>query len=343
MISDVLLLLLTVLVASLLLTGVIRAVALRGELLDVPNQRSSHTVPTPRGGGLAFVAAFLAGIVYLLLCGFFGPDRFPLFLVVTSLLVAGIGFWDDLRPLPARYRFTVQVVAACLMVWAESRGGGAGSGFRFPFIPFPLLAAVLVLAVVWSLNLFNFMDGIDGLAASEGVFVAGGAAWLLALRGNAAAGLPLMMLAAACLGFLIWNWPPAGIFMGDVGSGFLGFVLAALALETSIFSTLLPVSCWLILPAVFLTDTTITLLRRMGRGEKWYAAHRSHAYQHAAIIYRSHLRVTLAVLALDLFWLLPLSSLCVILPRFGGLITVVAYLPLTILALKFKAGLDSQP
>ena len=128
--------------------------------------------------------------------------------------------------------------------------------------------------------------------------------------------------------------------MGDVGSGFLGLVLAGMALQTSIYSSSIPIYCWLILAGIFLSDATITLLIRMFSGERWYAAHRSHAYQHAAVRYRSHLAVTVGVLVINIFWLLPLSYLCVIVPRFGGIITFVAYLPLLALTLKFKAGQD---
>lgn len=327
-----------VLLASFLLTGLIRRLAMRVALLDIPNQRSSHSAPTPRGGGVAIVAAFLAGVAGLALISPAEARAFPLLLLLTSFLVAGIGFWDDLRQLSARHRILVHFLAATLLVWGLGREGlVAPPAGQFALVPL-FGGLLLVLAVVWALNLFNFMDGIDGLAGSEAAFVAAGAALLLALAGGSRETTLLLVLAAGCLGFLVWNWPPAKIFMGDVGSGFLGFVLAALALRTSVFRHDLPLGCWLILPGVFLADATFTLLRRMVRRERWYDAHRSHAYQQAAGITGRHRPVTLTVLAINLFWLLPLSVLCVILPGFDVPLTFLAYLPLLGLAVKYNAG-----
>jgi Fuc2NAc and GlcNAc transferase len=332
------LLLLAVLVFSLLLTGLFRDLARKFGLLDVPNRRSSHTTPTPRGGGLGIVGSFLAGILYLSFSGRLSPGSLNAVLISGSLLVAGIGLWDDIRSLTPRHRLAVHILAAALLVWGTGQEAALRFGDWQPEFPQPLLGLFLLLSVVWSINLYNFMDGIDGLAGAEGVFVPGAAALLIYHQGGAPE-LPLaLILALACLGFLFWNWPPARIFMGDVGSGFLGFVLAALALQTSVYGRILPVYCWLILPAVFIADTTITLLRRWLRGEKWYIAHRSHAYQQAAVRYGSHLRVTVGIMAINLSWLLPLAFLCVIFPQFGGWLTFTAYLPITALVLKFNGG-----
>lgn len=329
-----------VLVTAFLLTGLICRGAKKVALMDIPNQRSSHTTPTPRGGGVAIAGAFMLGGIGEAISASSDMAGFPVLLLLTSLLVAGVGLWDDLCQLSAGRRILVHLLASLLLVWGLWRGGfcRVESG---QFGPLTLLGGlVLVLIVVWALNLFNFMDGIDGLAAGEAAFVAAGAALLLSWRGGSLEVQLLLLLAAACLGFLVWNWPPARIFMGDVGSGFLGFVLAALALRTAIFSDDLPFGCWLILPGVFLVDATFTLLRRMARGEKWYAAHRSHAYQHAAALYGGHRPVTLVVMAINLFWLLPLSILCVILPGFDVPLVILAYLPLLALAIKYNSGGD---
>lgn len=331
-------LIVVVLLGSFILTGLIRRLALRVALLDIPNQRSSHITPTPRGGGLAIVGAFWLGGLGLAAIFPPGSAGFAGTLLFTSLLVAGIGLWDDLRQLSAKQRILVHFLAAVLLVWGLGRDGlgGLASGHLWPW---RLLGGLLlVLVVVWVLNLFNFMDGIDGLAGGEAVFVSAGGALLLSLGGGSSEMALLLLLAAACLGFLVWNWPPARIFMGDVGSGFLGFVLAGLALRTSVFSDDLPLAAWLILSGVFLVDATFTLLRRMLRREKWYNAHRSHAYQHAALRYGRHRPVTMAVMAINLCWLLPLSFLCVILPGFDVPLTILAYLPLLGLVVKFNAG-----
>ena len=168
-------------------------------------------------------------------------------------------------------------------------------------------------ALVWLTNLFNFMDGIDGLAGMEAVSVSGLGAFLL-LRNRLLSGAQLsLMLCAASLGFLVWNWPPAKIFMGDVGSGFLGFTLGTLALFSSKTDSTL-VWPWLILLAAFLVDATVTLLRRISGRARWYEAHRSHAYQHAARASGSHAKVTLAVAAMNIGWLFPLAwAACVVL------------------------------
>lgn len=331
-----------VLLGAFLLTGLVRRLALRGALLDIPNQRSSHMTPTPRGGGVAIVGAFLLGGVGLAAISPAGSAGFTALLLFTSLLVAGIGLWDDLRQLSAKQRILVHLLAAVLLVWGLGREGLCGPVSGQLWLLRLLGGLLLVLAVVWALNLFNFMDGIDGLAGGEAVFVAVGGALLLSLGGGSLEMVLLLLLAAACLGFLVWNWPPARIFMGDVGSGFLGFVLAALALRTAIFRDDLPLAAWLILPGVFLADATITLLRRMARGERWYNAHRSHAYQHAAVRYGRHRPVTMAAMAINLFWLLPLSVLCVILPGFDVSLTILAYLPLLGLVVKFNAGGENR-
>jgi len=329
-----------VLLGSFLLTGLIRWWAVRIALLDVPNRRSSHTVPTPRGGGLAIVVAFLAGVAGLAALAPHEATGF-LLLFLTALMVAVVGLWDDLRQLSARYRILVHFLAAILLVGGPAHAGvPIEQGLTIWQLSGGL---ILVLAVVWALNLFNFMDGIDGLAAGETVFVAVSAAFLLAWRGKEGEALLNLLLAAAGLGFLVWNWPPAKIFMGDVGSGFVGFVLAALALRSAVVSPELPKACWLILPGVFFADATSTLLRRMVRRERWYDAHRSHAYQQAATRYGSHRLVTLAVMAINLFWLLPLSVLCVILPGFEVSLTILAYLPLLGLVTKFNAGGEIIP
>jgi Fuc2NAc and GlcNAc transferase len=186
-------------------------------------------------------------------------------------------------------------------------------------------------------NLFNFMDGIDGIASIEAITVslAGALTWWLAT------GTPYWFapvgFAACVAGFLVWNYPPAKIFMGDVGSGFIGMVLAIFSLwaaqqVTQVFW------CWFILMGCFMVDATTTLVRRVRRGEKFHEAHRSHAYQYAARKHGSHKSVSVAFLAVTALWLFPLS-VAVALGRLDGLAgVVVAYLPLIVLAFRYKAG-----
>lgn len=329
--SALLLILVTALLAGLL-TGQVRRYALAHAVIDTPNARSSHRIPTPRGGGLAIVLAFFAALGVLWLNGQLA-DPLALALLGSGGLVALIGFIDDHRPLPARWRLLVHFVAAgwALLCLREQ-------------LPWPTATALAILVVtgwllylVWLLNLYNFMDGIDGLAGIEALCVGTGAALLHLLAGDTASMLPPALLAAAASGFLYWNFPPARIFMGDVGSGFVGIMLAILSLQAlSIRPELGWV--WLILLGVFIVDASLTLLRRLLRGEAVQRAHRRHAYQFAARHYRSHRAVSLVVAAINLGWLLPIASL-VTLGQLNGMTgLLLAYLPLCLLALRFKAG-----
>ena len=320
---------------STAITGLLRRHALTHRLVDIPNERSSHDVPIPRGGGVAIVVTFSTCVAALVASGAVVVS------VGAGLLGAGaiagtIGFLDDLNHIPARWRLGAHFLAA---IWALVWLGG------FPpvdIIGFPVNLgwsghALAAVGLVWMLNLYNFMDGIDGIAGLEAVTVGLGASALLLL------GLPVpedwfipALLAMAALGFLVWNWPPAGMFMGDVGSGFAGLMFGMLAVQTSRSAPELLWS-WAILLGVFIVDATVTLLRRVWRGEKPYEAHRSHAYQHAASRH-GHKAVTVAVGVINMLWLLPVA-LIVVWGKLDGLVGVlVAYAPLVWLGIRFKAG-----
>jgi len=329
-------LIVSVLLMSGVLTGAVRGYAAK-RLLDLPNARSSHCVPTPRGGGLAVVLSFT-----LFSAGFHGLGQISLelfMLVLGALPIAAIGFWDDHGHVPARWRLAVQVASASwALYWLD---GLESIRFAAEIYDLGWLGPVFgLLLAVWLLNLFNFMDGIDGIAGIEAVSVSVSAYWLLAYRvppSSGGADVILLTLAAAAGGFLCWNWPPAKIFMGDVGSAFVGFVLAVLALNTSAEGSL-SLAVWLILLGVFFVDATVTLLRRMLSGQRWYEAHRSHAYQHAARRWASHKRVSLSVLAINLGWLWPLAFAAVRWPPLEPVFLACAYIPLIALALWLEAG-----
>lgn len=277
------------LIASLIsvaLTGVIRTLVIKRGRLDVPNERSSHNVPTPRGGGLAFVVVVTAGALTL---GVLDASASILVCTVGGMLIAGIGYADDVFALPALPRLGVHIIASTLVVVALLR---VADKPVFAYLPALLSGVILVVAVVWAINLFNFMDGIDGIAASQAMLTSASSAFLATYSTESAPWiLVAFTLAGSCLGFLVWNWPPAKIFMGDVGSGFLGLWLAVLAIAFHQTSAL-PIWTSVLLSSPFIADATTTLIRRMGRGEQWYAAHRSHAYQRLARRLDSHLAVT---------------------------------------------------
>lgn len=320
---------------SLLLTWALRQYALNRSLVDIPNARSSHSVPTPRGGGVAIVLAFILALPVLVLAEVLPWPQFCA-IAGAGFWVATVGFLDDHGHIAARWRLLAHFAAA---IWALFWLGGVP-----PFVVFgihvdlawagPLLAAVYL---VWLLNLYNFMDGIDGIAGVEAISVCLGGAFLYWYLGFAEYATVPLLLAAAVAGFLFWNFPPARIFMGDAGSGFLGVSLGLLSLQAAWVKPQLLWS-WLILLGVFIVDATWTLICRMLRGERVYEAHRSHAYQFASRRYGQHLPVTLAVAALNLFWLFPLSVLVGAGTVDGVAGLIIAYLPLLALAVSFKAG-----
>ena len=330
-----LLVLLVVLCLSYLLTRMVRSYALAGRLMDIPNERSSHTAPTPRGGGVAIVASFLLGLQLSWFLGLVSGAQTLGFLGAGGL-VAVVGFIDDHQHIPARWRLLGHFAASAALLWAF--GGLPALPFAGTTWNLGLLGHLIALFyLVWMLNLYNFMDGIDAIAGLEAVTVCLGAALCCWLAGQAAFGWLPLLLTVATIGFLVWNFPPAKIFMGDAGSGFLGLVLGGLSLQAAWAAPQL-FWCWLILLGVFVVDATWTLLQRLLRGERLYEAHRSHGYQRAARLLGAHRGVSLSVAVINLLWLLPIALL-VSLGRVDGVVgLIVAYAPLALLAVHLGAG-----
>jgi Fuc2NAc and GlcNAc transferase len=276
-------------------TSLVRRYAITRSLVDVPNVRSSHNVPTPRGGGLAIAVVVSAGVAFQTIIGGLRHEV-GIGLLGGGGLIALVGWIDDHSDLRPRWRATAQFVAAIWFVfWV-----GAPPSLWFGPWSLPLSAAapaVAVFGLVWLTNLFNFMDGIDGIAGGESLSVGAVGGLLLLAAGASDLAGTAFLVAAASLGFLFWNWAPARIFMGDVGSGFVGFILGALA-TASDQAGAVPLMVWLLLMAVFVFDATVTLLRRLGR-EPFYEAHRRHAYQRAVAAGASHGTVAGCVLTLN--------------------------------------------
>ncbi len=287
---------------------------------------------------MAFAAT--AGVIALSLLGAVSKEL-ALSIAVGGGTVALVGFLDDRYSVRPVFRFVVHAGAA---LGALVLLGG------LPPLPFGDRVIKLgasgyligVLGIAWVLNLFNFMDGIDGIAATEAVFIACAGAVTGVISGGAnEAAVAASVLAFASAGFLCWNWPPAKVFLGDVGSGYLGYVVAVLALAAA-WTNPTALWVWLILGGVFFVDATVTLVRRLLRGERVFEAHRSHAYQWLARRWGSHGKVTLALLAVNVFWLLPLALLAATFPRYAGVAVVVALAPLTVLALALGSGRREQ-
>ena len=308
--------------AAYILTAWIRKVALKKGIMDVPNPRSSHSVATPRGGGLAFVIVFLAVILAFL---FVFPSHQSLWLALLGGggLVSAVGWVDDRKGLSSWLRlFFYGLAIAWAVCWI---GGLPRIEIGIGVVRLGLLGYFVAWFVTFTfVNLYNFMDGIDGLAAGEGLIVSIAAGGILAIAGDWELAVACWVLAAALAGFLRWNWPPAKIFMGDVGSNLLGFVFCILAI-TSENRGSMPVLVWVILLSVFWVDGVATLTKRLLRGKPPYEAHREHAYQRAVQAGYSHQQVTLTILLIDLAvgglgflaWRWPVLLLPVVLAVYG--------------------------
>ena len=322
--------------AAILLTGLIRRYAPRYGLLDVPNARSSHQTAMPRGGGLAVVVVVTATALILTLLGRL-PWAEALGWVGGGSFIAVVGLLDDRGGLSVRSRLLAQLLTALCVMWICDR------------LPLEHQSTMLQVAawlagaigIVWAINLFNFMDGIDGLAGQQALFVSMGALLLGAGPPSGAEGWMLYSVASATGGFLLWNWAPARIFLGDAGSGFLGFALTLAALATSRNGSL-SLWTWLILQGAFIVDATMTLCVRASRGERVHAAHRQHAYQRLARHWRSHSRVSVVFAGVNVGWLLPLAAASVMRPDLVAWLALTALLPLCVVALIIGAGRQGE-
>ena len=325
------------------LTWLLRIYAIRHNVLDIPVHRSSHSIPTPRGGGVSIVLtfAFLAVIGYVLKQ--IEIDTM-LALVVPGFITALIGFLDDHGHIDAKLRLLFHFIAAGLGLYFI--GGFPTLVIAGYSLDFPIVGTIFgLLFLVWMLNLYNFMDGINGIAGSEAV--------LFGLLSLAVIGfthpellttelsLCLSILAGASLGFLLWNFPVARIFMGDAGSGFLGIVIGLTVLIASHADSRLFFS-EMILLSVFIVDATVTLLRRVVRGQKPFEAHASHCYQILSRRYQSHAKVTTGVIIINIVWLTPLS-IAAANSRLNGIVALaIAWIPLIIAAIVCGAGVKDK-
>lgn len=258
---------------SIIFIGSFQAIARRRGWVDVPNARSSHHEPTPRGAGLIFMGLWIIALYVaqgrFVLHGL--PDAFLKTGLPAIIGMTALGFWEDSRRLSIPWRLLGQFLLVAFALWGLELGE-----------IWPWWAAILMgLACLWSVNLFNFMDGLDGFATLEALCVLGFGAGFLFLVGAYALAYSLGLLILGLMGFFLWNWPKAKVFMGDAGSYGLGLVLALVPVVGD-RGFELPWTIWVILYAAFWFDATVTLIRRWAQGEVWYQAHKSHAYQRLA-------------------------------------------------------------
>jgi UDP-N-acetylmuramyl pentapeptide phosphotransferase/UDP-N-acetylglucosamine-1-phosphate transferase len=311
-----------VLAIAALLTWVARQYALRRNLMDQPGERRSHGVATPRGGGIAIVLTLLLATAA---AGLAWPGGRVALLVfgVGLVLVAGIGWWDDHRPLPAVRRLLVHLVASALvaaLVWQASGN--------------PVQAVLALLFTVSMINIWNFMDGINGIATTQAI--------LAGLAFAAVMPMPFALagavLALACLGFLPFNYPRARIFMGDVGSGALGYAIAALVCLASVVTQV----HWLLLLvplSAFLVDAGFTLLSRMLSGQRWMEPHTQHLYQRAVKGGMSHTSVTGMYFVFGLFSITVFNACSDLQPRWEAAVAVAWLIFATGLWLLLRKGM----
>lgn len=332
--------LLWVLVAAVVVsagTEIVRRLAVRHGVRDLPNERSSHTVPTPRGGGLAMVLVMLIAWVTLGVQGMV-PWPWATALTAGGALTALVGGIDDLRSLSARTRLMAHLAAGLGMAFAFAASHGAIHVTQEILLPAWVAPLFVVLFVVWFINLFNFMDGIDGIAAGQSASTCAVAAALCLAANQPVPALCFALISAVSLGFLTRNWHPARIFMGDVGSGFMGFALAA----TSLFAEQrggLTVALFALLSGTFIVDATYTLIRRLVAGEAVSQAHRDHAYQHATQRGASHAKVAGSYIAVNLLWLAPLTWCGETWPTWTPALIPIAFVPLVALCMRLRAGI----
>lgn len=317
------------------MTYFMRAYALKKNIIDNPNERSSHSVPTPRGGGVAIVCSYLLALAVLIYSQQL-TLHIGLTLIAAGFVIALLGFLDDHGHINSMLRLAIHFLVAIGVVISL---GGFAEVTAFNGLALGFVANIIaVLFLVWLLNLYNFMDGINGIASVEAITTTVSMAILYAVL-NTSLNLDILWLLAACVfGFLLWNFPKAKIFMGDACSGFLGLTLGILAL-IALKENLALFCAWIICLGVFVVDATYTLIKRVLSGYKMYDAHRSHSYQILSRKWGSHTPVTLAVAAINLLWLLPLAYYTVTQPlAYPEFIVLVAYLPLVLIAMKLKAG-----
>jgi len=320
---------------TLLFTGYMRHYALKKNIIDNPNERSSHSIPTPRGGGVAVVCSYLLALAVLIYSQQL-TVHIGLTLMVAGFIIALLGFLDDHGHINSMLRLAIHFLVA---IGAVISLGGFAEVTIFNGVQLGFIANIVaVLFLVWLLNLYNFMDGINGIASVEAITTTASMTMLYYLLNTSLNSDLLWLLAACVFGFLLWNFPKAKIFMGDACSGFLGLTLGILAL-IALKENLALFCAWIICLGVFVVDATYTLIKRVINGYKMYDAHRSHSYQILSRKWGSHTPVTLAIAAINLLWLFPIAYITTTqqwaYPEFAVLI---AYLPLIFLAIKLKAG-----
>ena len=314
---------------TLILGGIFHRYNNIPNLIDIPNSRSSHATPTLKGGGVVIMFTFIASLMGLYYLDILS-SKIYFNLVMCSCVIGLVGFMDDIKEVNPRIRLVIHFLTAAIGLYLLN--GFKEVLFLGDTVNLGFLGNVLAMIyIVWFLNLYNFMDGIDGIASLQAITVCGAFAFINFWIFPSFDLWKVSLLFTSCiLGFLYWNFPKAKIFLGDTGSGFIGLFLALFSIEASNNH---PVLLWvfLILMSVFLVDATLTLFYRIYNNEVIFKAHSSHAYQKAATMFNSHILVTKFICLINLLWLFPMAFL-VALGLIQGIVGLgIAIFPLTLL------------
>ena len=320
------------LIISTVITYFIRNFSIKNNLYDIPNERSSHSMPIPKGGGLSIIILLIITTSPLFYFQMISREIF-LSIIIGMFIVSIIGLIDDYKNLPILIRLFGYTIGAIIALYFI---GGVNSLFESNHNFFkccdiniskfggigPFLA---VLFVLWLTNLYNFMDGTDGFAAIQTICVSLFCSFLFYSSDNYALVIIMLCMTSSTIGFLYWNWAPAKIFMGDVGSCSIGFFFGLITLYSA-KEEIIPISIWLILLAPFIGDATFTLIKRIIKKEKWYEAHNSHAFQKLFQHGLSHRQLTFGLIITNLFVMWPLAILTQIYQNYDLYIVILAYI-----------------
>ena len=323
-------------VASAGLSLIYKKIAADFNILSVKNHRTLHKLPTPRGGGIVFSLLSILAI-FLIFWNWQFTEEMLLALVVGGFTATLFGFVDDIKNIRAEVKLIIQFSLACWAVCCLYFSELLSLGFTPLYITIP----IILLIMVWMMNAYNFIDGIDGMAASGAIFVCLALALALFLTDGPIEIIAIfIMITSTITGFIVFNWPPASIFMGDAGSIFLGYILGVLLLFT-VLNNDMTIWLWLTVFGYFFADTTVTQILRIILVKKWYLAHRSHAYQNLSRITNSHRKVTIAVILYNLLWILPLTVWSALQPEMGIITTILSITPAMVVAYKYGPKLSS--
>ena len=320
---------------------VYRILAIRFNIIAERNQRTLHNNDTPKGSGIIFslVSIFLTYLIW-----FQGliPDDLTIVICFGGFAATLFGFVDDIINIPAKIKLFIQILLSGFIILCfgevplllDTEYTSIDTGIVGVFIG--------VIALVWLINLCNFMDGTDGMAASGTIFICAVIAVILFfIQDETEIGLVAGVLALSCFAFLLFNWPMAKIFMGDAGSVFIGYVFGVFIIYTMMLGYI-SIWTWIIVFGYFGIDTTLTLILRLIHIKKWYGAHRSHAYQNLARIWDSHSKILYLVICFHLLWLLPLAILSVAYNQYQELVCLLAISPTILWTLKYGPYLSND-